>query len=415
MLRRIVAAAVLCPLVVAPAAPPNQAGPNAPAGLVTVWPGYDGSILPAASLRGDARNRFGSNSFGVQAAALSIVDDPGNPTGSGRALRIPFPGATNPDWPTVFKPDDFGGQAPARFALQSDLDSAGRTWRELYVRIAYRVSPNFTQHGVKASREVITEGTATGGSLTTTIDSTARWRKDEHAGRYVQWGQTVRRIASNSAHELVLASGEWAYNPRGNKYRIVTVGTGAPGWNVGTKLFFPRLSCTMVDSQGQKRTARPGDNNFVAMWMHFDGPVEGLTPTLGIQINQVWDGTSRTATGLPEWDRKGLFGNFPRVHQPTATPAGTWVDAEYYFKVGTPGGADGIYTVWINGERVHHVTGIPYAPKWAPKKTDRGLEAEECVDPRWSFVWMDPTFGGGLNIPQKDQDVLIRGWYIGGK
>ena len=128
-------AAILIWLAGNGATPPNQPGPNAPAGLRTAWPGYDGSALPAASIRGDARTRFGSNSFGTQASALELVDDPQNPTGSGKSLRIPFPGANNPDWPTVFTPDDFGGQAPARFAMQSDLDADGRAWTELYVRI----------------------------------------------------------------------------------------------------------------------------------------------------------------------------------------------------------------------------------------------------------------------------------------
>lgn len=408
-------AAILIWLAGNGATPPNQPGPNAPAGLRTAWPGYDGSALPAASIRGDARNRFGSNSFGTQASALELVDDPQNPTGSGKSLRIPFPGANNPDWPTVFRPDDFGGQAPARFAMQSDLDADGRAWTELYVRIVYRVSPGFSVLGVKASREVHAQGTATGGSETTLVDDGAAWRKDEHAGRFVQFGQAVRRIASNSSTTLTLANGgRFPYSPKGSAYRIMTFSTGGTGWNAGTKFFFPRLSCSLSGKQG-RRLGRPGDNNFVALWKHFDGPVQGLTPQLGIQIGRQWNGLARDLAGLPRWDTNGTFGNFPNVDRPRPYVEGSWVDAEYYFKVNDPGKPNGVYTTWINGTQVYHVTNVMYAPKWVPQQVKEGLDAEECTSPRWSFVWMDPTFGGGLNIPQRDQDVTIRGWFIGGR
>jgi hypothetical protein len=398
----------------APPPAPNAPGRNAPGGLQSAWPGYDGSVLPAASLRGDARNRFGSNSFGSQAKALSLVNDPGNPTGSGRSLRIPFPGVGNPDWPTVFTPDDFGGQAPVRFGMQSDFDK-DRRWTELYVRIVYRISPGFSSYGRAVSATAHAAGTASGGSMTTMTDAKSRWRPNEHTGRFVKVAGVVRRIASNTATTLTLAPPQqFTYAPNGERYQILSFAKGERGWNAGTKLFFPRLSCRLK-GVGVDRVGPAGDNNYVGLWSHFDGKVEGSAPVLGMQINRTWNGVARNAKGMPQWQSSGLFGLFPNAERPDGYKPGQWLDAEYYFKVNTPGEPNGVYTVWHNGAPLYHATNVTYAPKWVPQERQNGLDAARCTDPRWAYVWMDPTFGGGYHIPEKDQDLQIRGWYIGGK
>lgn len=394
------------------ATPPNRPGPNAPKGLEKAWPGYDGSVLPAASIKGDTRNAFGSASFGSQASGLTLEKDPDNPTGSGTNLKLPYPGVHNPDWPAAFQPGDFGGQAPVRFGMQMDLDR-DHAWRELYLRVMYRVSPNFSSYGRSVSGKVMAEGKSTGGTMNKVTDDAARWRRDEHAGRFVKVAGVTRRIATNTSTTLTLAGDQrFTYPPNGERYQVYTFTVGDRGWNAGTKFFFPRLTCRF-EGRGAAASGAAGDNNFVNLWAHFDGTMEGLTPQLGIQLNRIWDGRARDSKGRPSWGNK--FGMAPAARRPLAVKKGEWIDAEYYFKVNTPGRADGVYTVWNDGVRVYHETDVTYAPKWVPAGEPWGEDAVECHDPRWAYVWLDPTFGGGSNIPERDQDVRIRGWYIGGR
>lgn len=66
-------------------------------------------------------------------------------------------------------------------------------------------------------------------------------------------------------------------------------------------------------------------------------------------------------------------------------PFGPWTRIEFIFVMNTPGVADGVAQVWVNGIQV---------VDW---HTVRWCEVGDT--PAWSYLWLDPTFGAGANPP----------------
>jgi hypothetical protein len=77
---------------------------------------------------------------------------------------------------------------------------------------------------------------------------------------------------------------------------------------------------------------------------------------------------------------------------------GNWMDVEILVNTGTAGGSNGSAQVWVNGQQVLNATGVPvYAA---------GQSAT------FEYLWLDPTYGGGLQPVPHDQYFRMADWYV---
>jgi hypothetical protein len=131
--------------------------------------------------------------------------------------------------------------------------------------------------------------------------------------------------------------------------------------NAGTKFFFPR-------------SGQAGENNYI----NLTGNGNFLP---GFSINgQTWNGDS---------------GDYP-ISGPISK--GVWHDMEILLYQGTSAVAkDGYAKIWIDGTLVLNRTGIQMLPSGAPLG--------------FSYLFLDPTYGGGTNSVPADQDFQIDNWY----
>jgi hypothetical protein len=82
----------------------------------------------------------------------------------------------------------------------------------------------------------------------------------------------------------------------------------------------------------------------------------------------------------------------------SAGPAnGEWMDLEMILTAGTAGGSDGTAKVWINNTLLLDQTGIPFFA--------------EGTTPRFTVLFVDPTYGGGRRPPYQTFFYDNAGWY----
>lgn len=203
----------------------------------------------------------------------------------------------------------------------------------------------------------------------------------------------------------------WTYtgpDPSGNFTRVVTSGYGEPapvgGGSVLEAVYFG-------GSQGGSGPGRTGfslpggrDELFVGMWQKFSTDYPA-SPVFG--GNKMWFmlvGPARSylvfreRVGEPSsryWDlaldsfqpTTGVNSNPPRI-----VPYGVWFKLEWYMKRNTPGNADGIARVWMNGELLVNRTDLVFPGSISAfyhEGTNNG--ATGSIIPRDGRWWMAQT------------------------
>jgi hypothetical protein len=84
-------------------------------------------------------------------------------------------------------------------------------------------------------------------------------------------------------------------------------------------------------------------------------------------------------------------------------PVGRWVRLEVYLEMNTPGVANGVAKLWLDGDLKVDESDV----KWI----DRIPEGRTLQDVSWDYLWADPTYGGGPNSPPEDMYFQIDDWY----
>jgi hypothetical protein len=84
-----------------------------------------------------------------------------------------------------------------------------------------------------------------------------------------------------------------------------------------------------------------------------------------------------------------------------AKPLGVWRKYEILMVGNTPGQADGIARIWVNGQLILDARDVAY---WSASQT-----------PGWHGVAWDPTYGGGGNNVPYDMYQYIDQWYVSGR
>lgn len=426
--------------------------PHLQPGFTQAWRTFDGSMLPTLTYGGKA-NVFGMNAAATQAPTMSIADDPTNPTGSGKVMRMRYPGADDPDWVIAFT--NGGGRGPSRYMMAGNL--AQYDWNEFLVRMRYRFSPGWTQCGPLPSGAtdrgmpgLVTFDTLRSqrGTISTVTDTTKRWVVNQWAGYYLTNSTkgTAFRIVSNTANTLQLPTDPQFSLPYASTMtNVVTYIVSAqllpstPGCNTGTKLWFPRIEATASGSgtvHGQaysfvnRTTTQSGysvENNTVLGWQDNGlGNGGGYTmPTLLTQIND-WDGVQTDgagAIGLNGRITSGYVARFGFVGgtKDMGLGTGTYHDVEWYIKLNTPGKADGVFRVWVDGATtpIYESTTAMLYPKYMAERVKVGDSTFtvplEITSVRFDYVFSDPTFGGGLRIPQQSQFLDLQALQVFGR
>lgn len=297
------------PAVQQPAASlPPRAGEfptHEPEGFVAPWKAFDATELPPAnSCR--PPNAYGMCGWPGQMATLSLERE-----GDERFMRIFYPGRANPGRDKVWPAPDFGGRAPSRFGLAMQLDSLRAT--KLYLRIEYRVSPNWTSWGAK---------------------------------------------------------------PPGFSERA---------YNTGVKLLFPRVRGETASGE----VVTPWENNTLMFGWTSDDPKE---PT-----GDGWKSGGGRREGMThELQMQNYAYGWSNVPRRFVCSRGRWCQLEVLLTLGDSLGQE---EAWMNGERFRVQPFI--TPRFLQDKT-------KLKKVWWSYLWADPTFGGGLNIPWDDQWIDIR-------
>lgn len=413
------------------------AGPNAPSGISTAWPAYDGSVLPTDGGTVFVLNSFGSGVLHQQGRGLSLIADSGNPTGSGHALNIKFPSYSDPDCPLMFTPDDFGGQASCRWGIQFNLNGSGRNWKTLYLRQNSQWSSGFSELGRTPTTNVLATGiVVTSTPTSTTLNcASVSWTTNQWAGKYAKRGSgNIYRIVSNTANQLVVTP-TFPYTPYDfSPFDIVDFSFGpANGGNAGTKWYFPRL---FVDCFGSGTVhGQPYSFNLTNVECensYIGGIINPNTPGSGgefidlhyrLQIHD-WDGVGTDGQGAVgtrgnvDYGVDDVFGAFPTETNLGITK-GSFHDIEHILVLGTPNNADTTFRCYVDGILKLQHDNIPAIPKY--KMTTVTVGVIDYTVPllitaaRWGYVWYDATYGGGARVPDVEHNQTIRAWYIGGK
>jgi hypothetical protein len=330
-------------------------GPNAPSGLTVLHPAFDGSTLPG--ITGPAsKNAFGMYAFTNQANSIELTPAIGEPYGGAQALRLEFPQWNDPRVlnQSTFMAPDWGGAAPSQFMMAEDFDGSGRIPTILYARMSLWLDSGHSQFGV--------------------------------------------------------------------------VPPSGPGraWNVAIKFFFPKLTGRLTGSGNQigvpwsaDFVGSLADNHFVQLWVSGSGfDPEGPRFIAQLQQNRIWNGSTVDGNGYPVWDGNGTFGFFPNPGSVVDNvPLAQYNDFEFEFGMNTPGAANGTYRCWVNGTLLHTAGNVTWAPSWVPYRppghaTDVALAVAQ---PRWSYMFCAPTYGGGPNLPFTEFGFNISRMIVGFK
>jgi hypothetical protein len=84
-------------------------------------------------------------------------------------------------------------------------------------------------------------------------------------------------------------------------------------------------------------------------------------------------------------------------------PVGAWYRLEWLIEMGTPNVANGTAKLWRNGELIVNATNVMWTG------TLEGAETQ--ADANWSYLWVDPTYGGGGASPPESIYFQIDDWY----
>ena len=142
------------------------------------------------------------------------------------------------------------------------------------------------------------------------------------------------------------------------------------GGNAGTKWFFMQAGGTSTE------------NHYVALSQGEAGDTPG-------------------GTAFNPWVQLQAAAGNRNIEQTNGDPTyvrGTWHEFEMYLVQNTPGSANGIAKVWVNGVQEINVSDVQY--------TELGATGS------WSNLWMDPTYGGGVNACPVTTYFLMDDMYV---
>jgi len=123
------------------------------------------------------------------------------------------------------------------------------------------------------------------------------------------------------------------------------------------------------------------------------------------------DGVQNHYVGGPTWDppySTGIFlqtrdGSGNRNMHGRPLPVGRWVRLEVYVEMNTPGVANGVARLWIDGDAIVDESDVEWIGPLEPGQSLR--------DVGWGHLWVDPTYGGGSNPVPEDMYFQIDDWY----
>lgn len=85
-------------------------------------------------------------------------------------------------------------------------------------------------------------------------------------------------------------------------------------------------------------------------------------------------------------------------------PLGRWMQLEVYLEMNTPGAANGVAKLWLDGVAKVDASDVEWVARRSDGRTLRELS--------WDHLWVDPTYGGGSNpVPIDDMYFQIDDWY----
>jgi hypothetical protein len=159
-------------------------------------------------------------------------------------------------------------------------------------------------------------------------------------------------------------------------------------YNTGVKLLFPRVQG--LDARGKVVT--PFENNVVMLSWTSDDPKE--------PAGRGWDAGGGWREGpTHEFQMQNYASGWAGVPRRYVCGRGEWCQLELLL---TLGDSLGHQTAWMNGEEFRS------QPFVTPRFLRDGTRLQRVW---WSYVWADPTYGGGFNVPWDDQWIDIRYFY----
>lgn len=443
-------------------APPSGAGigagPNIPAGLAqSYWSTYDGLTVPAIT---PSYTSAGQQAAAGQAISLITVGI-ASPNTVQSALANTYAPHSDPNWPLWF-PDGTGGGAPARWT-QSTFSAASSSgvssgFSEVYIRmqIRYQGLSNLGFATSSTSTVPVIYASGTTNSLTST---NANWVVDQYANMFLRKGAyNILKILSNTTNKLSLSSGFVTTNFAGDQFNIrswqtISASTGS-GFNVGVKCFFMPVSADVWGSgiitapsgldipwsvATQRITGNDGNYSLSAN-DYIDGirlvqsgaTEQALSFCYKCQQND-WDGNSSSSSGgwVGTWgSANGNFtlGWIPRtsnvgpdhIGYRTVDSNNSIFDVEIYLKMNSASGtSDGIFKLWVDGVSKASTNTACFCPNWGTYRVEAGATdlavPVRTANPRFRSIFHDPTYGGGLRIPQSLGTEYIYGMYMAGR
>lgn len=159
-------------------------------------------------------------------------------------------------------------------------------------------------------------------------------------------------------------------------------------YNAGVKLLAPRVKGERAD--GTPET--PWENNIVMLSWTSDDPRE--------PAGDGWTSGGGRREGMTlEFQMQNYAYGWSGVPRRYVCDRGEWCRLEMLL---TLGDSLGHQTAWMNGEEFRS------QPFVTPRFLKDGTRLHKVW---WSYVWADPTFGGGLNVPWEDQWIDFRSFY----
>lgn len=214
------------------------------------------------------------------------------------------------------------------------------------------------------------------------------WAAPDYGGRAPSRFGLAMQLDSLRATKLYLRM-VFRVSPNWTFWGATPPGFTDRAYNTGMKLFFPRVRGQTAAGE----VVAPWENNVVMLAATSDDPKEPL--------GEGWKAGGGRREGLThEYQMQHYAYGWSRMPRRFTCDRGRWCQLEVLLAMGDSLGQE---QVWVNGE---HVRTQPFI-------TPRFLQDRTKLQKVWfSYVWAEPTFGGGLNIPWDDQWVDIRSSYI---
>jgi hypothetical protein len=230
--------------------------------------------------------------------------------------------------------------------------------------LAFNEAWNTTPNGRTGSQNWITDNNPYGGGAFTIVtDATAPISPPNVLQVFYAHAYPGGSGGHAPAHAYYAESGHLPANTGTIYFRVAILlsANWSDGGNAGTKFFFPR-------------SGQAGENNYINL-------TGGGAFLPGFSINgQTWNGDS---------------GDYPIS---SAISKGVWHDMEILLYQGTSATAkNGYAKIWIDGTLMLNRTGIQILPSGAPLG--------------FSYLFLDPTYGGGAAVPPADQYFQLDNWY----